>query len=441
MMFAFDACAAPVDLETPPQFRVDASFDIAEVPSGFPVGFCLLTGGDRQYVAYYNKRRRMTVASRPLDSNQWQYQVLPSSVGWDSHNYITMAVDRNGHLHVSGNMHNVALIYFRTETPGEINTLKQLAMTGRQENRTCYPRFLTDDQGELIFNYRHGGSGNGMRIYNKYNRMTRTWSRLLEKPLLDGEGERNAYPLGPVRGPDGLFHLVWVWRDTPDCSTNHHLSYAHSKDLIHWESAAKEKVELPMTLNKESLWVDPIPSDGGIINGCQKIAFDSGGRPIVTYHKSDANGNMQAYATRFENGKWVQHVLTDWDKPVEFNGRGSMGFIGIKVGGLTKAMPGVFTMNYRHRDYGSGQLVVDAKTLQPTDIDVPAVTIYPKQLSRLESDFRGIGIRRADDIGTSGEVGVRYFLQWETLGKNQDRARKGPLPKPSMLRLNRLSSH
>ncbi len=43
-------------------------------------------------------------------------------------------------------------------------------------------------------------------------------------------------PQGPVRGPDGLFHVVWVWRDTPDRATNHHLSYARSRDLQRWET-------------------------------------------------------------------------------------------------------------------------------------------------------------------------------------------------------------
>ena len=93
--------------------QIEDSLDIAEVPSGFPVGFCLLTAGKTQYVAYYDKLRRMTVASRPLDSDKWTYQVLPSKVGWDSHNYITMAMDDDGYLHVSGNMHSVPLIYFR----------------------------------------------------------------------------------------------------------------------------------------------------------------------------------------------------------------------------------------------------------------------------------------------------------------------------------------
>jgi hypothetical protein len=96
------------------QYKVTESLDIAEVVSDFRVGFRLLTASSspvrRQFVAYYDKERRMTVASRNLGSKDWAYQILPTSVGWDSHNYITMAVDREGHLHVSGNMHAVKLI-------------------------------------------------------------------------------------------------------------------------------------------------------------------------------------------------------------------------------------------------------------------------------------------------------------------------------------------
>jgi hypothetical protein len=143
------------------RFKVEKSLDIAEVPADFPVGFCLLTIDKRQYVAYYDKDRNMTVASRTVGSDKWRYQVLPSKVGWDSHNYITMAVDDDGHLHVSGNMHCVPLIYFRTEKSGDITTLQKLPMTDKNENRCTYPKFMRDADNRLIFHYRDGGSGKG----------------------------------------------------------------------------------------------------------------------------------------------------------------------------------------------------------------------------------------------------------------------------------------
>jgi len=128
------------------QFKLEKSIDIATVPAGLPVEFCLLTDGPRQYVAYYDHQRRMTIAMRTVDSDTWQSKVLPTQVGWDSHNDITMAINCDAHLHVSGNMHAVKLINFRTENPGDITILKQFPMTGKLESRTTYPRFLTDQQ-------------------------------------------------------------------------------------------------------------------------------------------------------------------------------------------------------------------------------------------------------------------------------------------------------
>ena len=67
--------------------------DVAKVVSDFPVGFSLVTHGDMQFVAYYDTEHRLTVASRKLNEKEWIYKVLDTSVGWDSHNYITMKID------------------------------------------------------------------------------------------------------------------------------------------------------------------------------------------------------------------------------------------------------------------------------------------------------------------------------------------------------------
>ncbi|WP_168442063.1 BNR repeat-containing protein [Pontiella desulfatans] len=419
------------------KWQVEQVLDVAPVTAGFPVRFCLLTEGDRQYVAYYDADHQMTVASRMLDSNEWQFQVLPSKVGWDSHNYITMAIDRAGQLHVSGNMHANPLVYFRTETAGDITTLKEAPMTGELETRTTYPKFLKNLNDDLIFTYRHGGSGNGINPYNIYDPKTQSWSRFLETPLFDGEGKINAYPFGPVRGPDGWFHSVWVWRDTPDCATNHDISYARSKNLTHWESAFGDPVTLPIKISQTELCVDPIPSHGGIINSAKFLFFDSNNRPVISYHKSDENGNMQVYAARPENGTWKVHQLTDWDKPVVFGGHGSMGFIGIKISGLSEAAPGTLTMTYRHRDFGTGRLLIDEETLKPSNEAIEVQPELPKELSQLESDFPGLGVQRMSDIGDSGNPEVRYVLKWETLGKNRDRKPETTV-EPSMLKLYKL---
>ncbi|MDZ4656224.1 MAG: BNR repeat-containing protein [Bythopirellula sp.] len=431
-------CVALLPLAPP---LVAATYDIVSetaidtVPAGFPVGFSLLTHNGKHYAAYYNADHVMTLAECAVGGSEWRKKYLPTKIGWDSHNYVTMAMDKAGHLHVAGNMHNVPLVYFRARKPHDNQSLTRSVMVGRNESRCTYPVFFTDADGELLFLYRDGGSGQGSSIVNRYDVATQTWTRFLDEPLFDGEGERNSYPLGPIKGPDGLFHLVWVWRDTPDCATNHHLSYARSRDLKHWETAAGEPLELPLRLGQRETWVDPIPSGGGIINGCQQLTFDDDLRPIISYHKSDDAGNMQVYLARFEQDAWQPHPVTTWDKPVHFEGFGSMPFIGIKISSLRPLGAKHWILDYRHRDYGRGSIVVDKEFLQPTTDHPQIESQYPQELLDSDSDWPGIEVRLAQDETVVPNTDKKYVLRWETLGTNHDRPRELPLPPASRLQL------
>ena len=417
--------------------KVTETLDLAPVWSGHPVGFCLLTDDQDQYVAFYDGDRRMTIARRRLDTGTWQFQRLDSVLGWDSHNYVTMAMDDRGHLHVAGNMHVRPLVYFRMERPGDIESLRPIpAMVDREEDRCTYPRFMDGPAGELIFTYRDGASGRGNQIYNVYDGATQTWRRLLDRPLLDGRGLMNAYPVGPSRGPDGRFHLCWVWRDTPDCNTNHDVSYARSADLVHWETAAGEPIELPMTIDTKGVVVDPVPAGGGAINGNTRVGFDAQQRPIVTYHKYDARGRTQVYNARCEAGRWRIYQTSDWDYRWAFEGGGTIHFE-IRVAAVKAGPDGALSQKYRHDKLGSGIWRLDEATLRPV-CRVPEKPQWPAALARLESDVPGMGVRWRGDSGSSGTPGVRYVLRWETLGPNRDRARD-VAPAPSMLRLYQLS--
>jgi len=412
--------------------RVVEKLDIAPVWAGHPVPFDLLTHAPWQFVAYYDADRRMTVAWRRLGSDQWLYTVLPSSIGWDSHNYITMAVDDDGILHLSGNMHCAPLLYFRSAKPFDPATFERLpAMVDRDEKSCTYPRFFRGPANEFIFTYRDGRSGSGNQIYNVYDRPTRTWRRLLDKPLTDGQGRMNAYLNGPLRGPDGYFHLCWVWRNTPDCATNHDLSYARSKDLVHWETSAGKAIELPMTVDNAEV-VDPVPPGGGMINGNTIMGFDSQKRPVICYHKFDEEGKTQLYAARFEQERWNSRPVTRWDYRWEFNGGGTIVFE-IRLGTLTVEPDGSLGLSYRHAKYGSGTIKLDEKTLAPIG-QAARVRAWPAELDKVESDFPGMLVQWRRDAGSG------YVMRWETLGINRDRPRETSWPPPSMLRLYKIQS-
>lgn len=308
---------------------------IDKVWSGHPVPFALLTERGHQFIAYYDAERRITVTGRKLGETNWT-RVHPEGVpvpsrgrrsnvtGWDSHNSLQLALDRDGCLHLSGNMHADPLVYYRTRQPFDLATLERIdRITGEREQRATYPSFFKNAAGDLLFKYRDGGSGNGSDLYNLYDSATRTWRRLFDGPLLDGENERSAYGTGPRRGPDGLYHMVWMWRDTPDAMSNHTLSYARSRDLLNWENSAGKPIARPITMANAEV-IDAAQPEQGFVNMTYALGWDAQQRPVAAYHRYDTNGHSQIFIARADGqGQWQTRQLSHWDFRWEFRGPGS----------------------------------------------------------------------------------------------------------------------
>lgn len=409
--------------------------EIGKVWAGHPVGFAFLTHDKHQFIAYYDAERRLTVAARELASDDWRYQVLPSTTGWDSHNYLTMTVDDDGQLHLAGNMHCVTLIYFRTTRALDISSFEQIpAMVGQDEKRCTYPQFMRGPQNELIFHYRDGQSGSGNEIYNVYDLKSRQWSRLLDQPLTDGRGEMNAYFTGPKAGPDGFFHLCWMWRDNFNCDTNHNLSYARSRDLRHWETADGTPLQLPMSMETPGLIVDPTPRQkSGMINMNFNIGFDAQNRVILSYHKYDEKGFSQIYNARREDGRWNIVQTSAWDWRWDFTGGGC---VPCEVGGdaISPTADGFLAQGYRNREKGRGVWKLDPATLKPVGTITVERDKMPPDWGKVQGSFPGLQVKSARNEAHDGS-GVIYLLRWETLPVNRDRPRPEPWPEPSPLTL------
>jgi hypothetical protein len=413
-----------------------ARLPIADAWSGHPVNFALVTRGDRQFAAFYDAERVLTIAARQLGSRQWTLARLATTLGWDSHNHIAMAIDEADRIHVAANMHNVPLIYFRTTSPLDVTSFERVAsMVGTNEQSCTYPEFFRGPDGSLVFAYRDGGSGNGNHIFNVYDAALGAWRRLLDTPLTDGQGQRNAYPVGPVQGPDGTFHLVWVWRDSPDASTNHDLCYARSRDLVTWETATGAPLALPITLATGDI-VDPVPSGGGMINNNTKIGFDTENRPVIVYHKYDAAGMTQLYNARFEDDRWVSHQTSAWDYRWSFGGNGTLVFE-IEVEGTRAQADGTLTQRWYHaRKGGWGAFRLNPDTLGAEETIAPPLP-YPARLGTPRSATPGMVARWQSDSGTPDRDGIHYMLRWETLESNRDLPR-AEIPSATPLELYEL---
>ena len=410
--------------------KITASHVIDKVWVGHPVGFDILTTGKHQYVAYYDADRNMCVAKRDLGQEHWEKKILPSSVGWDSHNSIVMAFDKDRLLHISGNMHGVPLVYFRSKKQNDISDFDQLNMIGSEEQRVTYPVFFKNNDGDLFFQYRNGGSGNGITYINRYDTNTQKWSRVLSQGLFDGEEETNAYPTGPVKGQDEYFHYMWVWRLNPIANTNHNLSYVRTKDFIHFENIKGEPISIPIKYSERKVIADPVGPWNGLMNSAKRLAFDSKDRPIFGYHKYDSEGRSQFFICRFEDGQWKIMQVSKWpDYSWEINKRGSLGNA-IALEKISADGKGNIYFEYRHAKYGSGLLQIDEQQLTLRK------DLKNKKLEEIEhrtsKPLPGMQINQRKDNTH------HFILEWQTLPSNFDRPRDPPYPKATELILHEL---
>jgi len=416
-----------------------ASVFVDNVWTGASMGFRMTTQGSTQYVAYYDAEGWMTVASRSLDSEEWQRKKLDDQVRWDSHNYVTFGFDSEGHVHVSGNMHGSSLRYYRTTKPGDITSLVGIhTMTGRDESRATYPRFFGGPNGEFLFTYRDGSAGSGRKIINVYDVKARSWSRYIEKPLIDGQGKMGHYQSGPGRDRSGTYHLVWVWRDHSGCEMNHDVSYASSPETLeNWQKSDGTPIELPLTIENAET-IDHVPVRAGLMNSV-KLSFDAADRPMATYIKYDPRGSTQIYTMRLEGSRWKRYQTTTWTDRWEFSGGGSIkpmiSFSGPAPFDESGRLYQVFTNKFL-APYAQVRFL-DPEKLQPLG---QSIRLFPPGFDTPDPD------KAADwQVNTSGFSVGRLFrdgriwvLRWEAMAPNRDRPRES-VPPPSKLEVVELA--
>ncbi len=276
----------------------------------------------KQFVAFYDEKSRVVVAKRRLNSTNWEIKNTNFSGNTaDAHNSISLAIDGDGFLHLAWNHHNSPLQYARGISAESIEFTEVMPMTGENEKRVSYPEFYNLPNGNLLFEYRNGGSGNGDLVLNLYDIKLKKWSRL-QNNLVSGEGKRNAYPQTFV-DKKGTIHVSWVWRETPDVATNHDICYAKSSDGGKtWQKSNGEKYALPITAETaEYVW--QIPQNSELINQTSMTA-DNDGKPFIATYWRDKESQIPNYRVVYFDGKtWNQSQVSNRQTPFSLSGGGT----------------------------------------------------------------------------------------------------------------------
>ncbi|WP_231464935.1 BNR repeat-containing protein [Pedobacter sp. Leaf132] len=261
-----------------------------------------------QFSAFYDDNQFVVLAKRSAKDKTWICQKTAyKGDATDAHKSISIAVDGSGYLHISWGQHNNQLNYAKSIAPGSLQLSEKSAMLNDKEGKVSYPEFYKLANGDLMFFYRDGGSGNGNLMINRYSIKSKTWVRV-QDGLINGEGKRNAYWQVATDQLGGL-HISWVWRESPDVASNHDLAYAKSIDGgLTWIKSNGEKYVLPIT-ESNAEYALKIPQNSELINQTSMFADDHGYAFIAGYWRNKPAELPQYHIVYMDKLGWKVNSL------------------------------------------------------------------------------------------------------------------------------------
>lgn len=252
--------------------------------AGAQVMFDFVTHGSDQYAAWYNIERNLVIRHRKIDGAWSDPRVIKESTynpdingqnrsfrqDWDSHKWIRLGVDSDGNVHMAADHHGNELRYWRTTTPGDLNSLKRfkdLVYSGPKEDMVTYPEMINGPSGNLRYMmYRDGSSGNGSVRAYEWNSVKQIWTHPAGENIFAAnanayfkpDGNGNAYT-ETYYTLDGWYHIVYCWRRSADGTTCSRLSYVRTKDFETFYTAQGKQMALPIYAGQTAPIVDDVP--------------------------------------------------------------------------------------------------------------------------------------------------------------------------------------
>lgn len=263
-----------------------------------------------QYMAYYDQQRHVCLSRRKLPTGNWEtirFLDYPFQSN-DAHNIISMGICPNdGTIHLAFD-HHVDTLHYRVSRKGLATRPEQMdwdvtsfgpvlsELEKGKPIKITYPKFWPTPDGNLQFNYRRRGSGNGDRMLVDYHAATGKWTNT--RPIDSAQGifedemgqsdSRCSYPNGYDYDSEGRLHTTLVWRESSQ-GANHDLVYFFSEDQGNtWKNNQGEALTETPHVNSPGAVVYPIPRVLGLMNDHGQ-AIDSKGRVhVVMYHCTKA---------------------------------------------------------------------------------------------------------------------------------------------------------
>jgi hypothetical protein len=227
----------------------------------------------------------------------------------DGHNYTSLGVDGNGFVHVSGNMHAVPLKYCRSNSADSIASFSAQTMADGNIDHVTYPTFTPLPNGDLLFFYRNGFSGDGNSYLKRYSVSSGTWAQVAM--VIDGVSEgQSAYTGLLVPSQDGSkLGLSGNWRVSGSPVSNADVWFIQSADGgVTWTDVNGTAVALPMT-HATSPLAYPHAQNTGLLNTAN-LDWDSSGHPHLAFLDYDASGKSNVRHVWWNGSAWLNEFVT-----------------------------------------------------------------------------------------------------------------------------------
>lgn len=292
------------------------------------------------YAVYVKDDLAPHICKTGKDRNTEDIEVEPGYLcKKDGHNEFIVGLDKEGYIHVMGNMHNNRWRYWRSKSPYSITDGFERdfdregpdgVATSRGE--CSYYYFRKSNSGELFMccrasaEFPRDGEGDrGVGLY-KYNCDTRKWeargafggSPECNRNVIFWEGSLRyqMYKVDIRFDKNDRMHLaVMADRKTSDTSIESYVMYAYSDDYgLTWHNADGTVLSLPMNIDNMDI-IDsqsgPLSYNGssevverGITSEHAQILLDKDNTPAIVY-----STDSHTWYSYYKSGTWHKNIL------------------------------------------------------------------------------------------------------------------------------------
>lgn len=282
------------------------------------------------YWAYINPDRYFTVAKKTGDNIQRvEVFLLEANLTDLTHISPTLGIDKNGYIHISGDMHNSNFKYFRSNNPEDITswTKRFIPVYGVTHTSMFY-----DNNKDLYITFRHrqdlSAGGNHRAGVIKYNADNDTFAMLggtsynekdglqsTTKTLIwsNGFGGNDCWYIKPGHkihfDGNNRMHVMAMLIDQCIAAplgyeSNTTIIYAYSDDFgLTWHKAGGELInELPLSYTNASVVLSR-SVEHDIFGNLGEIGAFSSDRPVISYRLSSDKTN---HTVMWNGSSWIE---------------------------------------------------------------------------------------------------------------------------------------